>query len=173
MSAKEKNKKILDLVKDLRSREQIVDVNIKETKLVIFTLEEDFFAFSGSKVKEILTLELGEINFVPGVPDYILGVVNVRGDIESVINISGFLGLPPQRESKENRVIIAAAEGARSGILVGSVEDVLDVPEESIKPPLSAFNNSLKRFVVGELEYKSRNVTFLDIDRIFEKIVAG
>ena len=112
-----------------------------------------------------------KINFVPGSPEYILGIANVRGDIESVMNINGFLGFPPQPESKENRVIITSAQGIRTGILVGSVEDVLDVPESSIQSPLATLHENIKPFVIGEIIYKNHNVTLLNVDRIFEKIV--
>ena len=165
---KGKSQKILDKVKEQQDRDQIVNVDEEEIKLVIFTLHEDFFAFYTSNIKEILTLE--KINFVPGSPEYILGISNVRGDIESVMNINGFLGFPPQPESKENRVIIATAQGIRSGILVGSVEDVLDVPKSTIKSPLSTLHDNIRPFVIGEMEYKDHNVTVLNVDHIFERI---
>ena len=76
---KGKSQKILDKVKEQQDRDQIVNVDEEEIKLVIFTLHEDFFAFYSSNIKEILTLE--KINFVPGSPEYILGISNVRGDI--------------------------------------------------------------------------------------------
>ena len=166
---KGKSQKILEKVKQKQDLSQIVNVDEKEIKLVIFTLHEDFFAFYSANIKEILTLE--KINFVPGSPEYILGIANVRGDIESVMNINGFLGFQPQPESKENRVIIVSAQGIRTGILVGSVEDVLDVPESSIQSPLATLHENIKPFVIGEIIYKNHNVTLLNVDRIFEKIV--
>lgn len=164
---KGKSKKILDKVKQ-QDRDQIVNVDEEVVKLVIFTLHEDLFAFYSSNIKEILTV--GKINFVPGSPDYILGVANVRGDIESVMNINGFLGFPPKAESKVNRIIIASTQEVRSGILVDSVVDVLDVPKSFIKPPLSTLHENIKPFVVGDVKYKNHDVTLLSVEHMFDKI---
>lgn len=162
-----KSRAILDKIKN-RDRDPIVDVNEEEIKLVIFSLRKSFFAFYGADLKEVLPK--GKINYVPGSPDYILGITNVRGDVESVIDINGFLELPPHTESKNNRIIIAEKSGVRSGILVDSVEDVLDIPKRSITPPLSTLSDRIKPFVAGETSYRNHNVTVLDIGRIFKEI---
>ncbi len=163
-----KSRAILEEIKKNRDQGPIVNVDEEEIKLVIFTLHGDYFAFYGADIKEILPL--GKINYVPGSPDYILGITNVRGDVESVIDINGFLEFPARSETKQDRIIIASKKGVRSGILVNSVEDVLDIFQSSIKPPLSTLNENIKPFVVGETLYKNQNVTLLDIGRIFEKI---
>ena len=158
----------MEAVAAKRNQPQTAKVHLPMVKLVIFTLLDHYFAFTAKNIKEILPA--GKINYVPGVPDFILGIINLRGDIESVIDISGFLGISPQDPKKPNHIIIAEAEGLRSGILVGSVEDVMDFPQESIKPPLVTLNEKIKYFVKGENEYMNQNVTVLDIKEVFKKI---
>ncbi len=58
----------------------------------------------------------------------------------------------------------------RSGILVNSVVDVVDVPKRSITPAISTLSETLKDFVVGEVVYGDKSVTQLDIIKIFESI---
>jgi len=163
----EKNKAylLLEELKKRKDREQIVNVEEQQVKLVFFTLLNDYYAFYGGDIKEILPLT--KIFYVPGAPDYILGIINVRGDIESVININKFLGLPDFKITPKNRIAMAEKDGLRSGILVESIEDVLDVPHSSIKAPLSTLDKTIKEFVSGEIDYKNKNVTILDISRIF------
>ena len=166
---KRKSDIILEEVIKRRDREKIVDVEEERTKIVIFSLVQDYYGFYGDDVKEILPLV--NIYYVPGSPDFILGVVNIRGDIESVLNINKFLGLPDSKQTKHSRIAVAAKNNMRSGILVDSIVDVIDVPVSSIKPPLSTLNSSIKDFVSGEMLYENKNVTLLDVEKIFGKII--
>ena len=69
------------------SNRGVVNVDESTTKLVIFELQGDWFAFHGEKIKEILSQV--DVFFVPGCPPSLAGVMNVRGDIESVISQIG------------------------------------------------------------------------------------
>jgi len=171
MPKKKKSHKILEVIEAKQNETALVDVNVVSIKLIIFTLQNGYYAFGRESIKEILPA--GKINGVPGVPDFILGVINVRGDIESVIDINGFLGLPEQEKSSSKNIIIAEGAGVRSGILVNSVEDVMDFPEDSIQPPLASLNDKIKQFVIGETEYKDLSVTVLNTKEIFKKVSAN
>ena len=110
----EKNKSdlLLEELKKRKGGEKIVDVEEEQVKIVVFSLLNDRYAFYGNEIKEILPLT--KIFYVPGSPDYILGIINVRGDIESVININKFLGLPDFKNSQKNRIAMAEKDGIRS-----------------------------------------------------------
>ncbi len=166
----DKNKcdQILSQVKERKRKEKIVDVTEEKTKLVIFSLLDDYYAIRGNEIKEIILVD--KITFVPGSPDYILGIINVRGDIESVLNLNKLLGLPDSKIDKSNRIIIASDLDMRSGILVDSVVDVVDIPKSSITPPISTLGETLKDFVVGETVYGDKSITQLDIINIFKSI---
>ncbi len=170
MPSKKKSQEILEAIEKNKA-ETGPDLNLASIKLVIFTLLNDYYAFQGESIKEILPTS--KINMVPGVPNFILGVINVRGDIESVININDFLGLPDQSTGKDKNIIIAEGAGIRSGILVSSVEDVMDFPEASIQPPLSSLNEKIKQFVIGETDYKKKSVTVLNVQEILKNISAN
>jgi purine-binding chemotaxis protein CheW len=168
MPKKKKSQEIIEVIEAKQNETALIDVNIASIKLVIFTLPSGYYAFGGESIKEILPA--GKINGVPGVPDFILGVINVRGDIESVVDINSFLGLTEQETSNSKSIIIAEGAGVRSGILVNSVEDVMDFPQDSIQPPLASLNDKIKQFVIGETEYKEQSVTVLNAEEIFKNI---
>lgn len=160
-----------DLIREeIKRRKQgkVVDVEEEKAKLVIFSLLDDCFAFYGSDIKEILPPQT--IYFVPGAPDFIMGVINNRGDVESVININRFLGFPDSEMGSQSRIALAEGAGIRSGILVDSILDVMDVPISSIGPPLSTLDEGKKEFVTGEMAYANKNVTVLSVGKIFEKV---
>jgi len=167
---KKKSDLILNEIEKRRLREKTVDVEEEKVKLVIFLLLDEYYAFYGVAVKEILPS--ANIFYVPGSPDFITGVINVRGDIESVININKLLGLPDSRITQKSRIAVAVNGNMRSGILLDAIEDVIDAPLSSIKPPLSTLEGSKKDFITGELFYNNRNITVLDVEKIFGRIMA-
>ncbi|MBF0328853.1 MAG: chemotaxis protein CheW [Nitrospirae bacterium] len=164
----EKTKKsdlIIEELKKRRAREKVVDVEEDTVKIVVFTVMNAYYAFYGEDVKEVLIPP--EIFYVPGSPEHILGVINVRGDIESVLNINGFLGLPSSEVTQKTRIVIVEKNGVRSGIQIDSVEDVIDLPESSIKPPLCTLDKKAREFVSGEMVYNGRDVVLLNVGSIF------
>ena len=76
----------------------VIRVEEEKIKLVIFSLRGDYYAFYGKQVKEILRFR--EITYVPGCPDYIMGIINVRGDIESVLNLHLMMGIPETEQTR-------------------------------------------------------------------------
>ena len=166
-----KSDRILEEVRRRKQKDEVVAVEEHKVKLVIFTLGTNFYALYGEDVKEILTAL--KIFPVPGTPKFILGIINVRGDIQSVIDINLFMGLPRTQTTTRSRIVIAENSGIRSGILVDSVEDVLDVSQSSIQKAISTLNDAVRYFVAGELPYKHHNVTVLDAGKLFEKMTEG
>jgi purine-binding chemotaxis protein CheW len=161
---------ILSELKRRGTGQQIVDVEEEKIKVVIFTLRGEYYAFYGEDIKEIL--HYANIFYVPGSPEYIVGIINVRGDIESVININRFLGLPDSEISAKSRIAVATKGGVRSGILLDSIDDLLDVAVSSIKPALSTLGRAVGEFVAGEMMHRDKSVTLLDVGKIFAKIAS-
>lgn len=168
---KPKSEEILESIRHNKEADQIVDVEEERVQIIIFKLMDALFCIYGSDAKEVLEVE--KITAVPGSPDFIVGIINVRGDVESVIDLNRFLQLPPERESAKVRVIIAQNGAMRSGIRVAAIEDVVEVTKSSVRSAISTLGENIRHYVIGETLYNGKNVTVLDVDRIFEKIVAG
>ena len=166
---KQKSDRILSEVQKREGRMEKVEIEEEKIEIVIFSLVEAYYAFYGDDVKEILPYE--KITYVPGSPEPIYGIINVRGDIESVVNIHKLMNLPEAPYARNTRIVIAAKNGIRSGILVDSVEDVLVVLPSTINPPISTIDKSIKSVVIGETTYRNKSVTIFDIGKIFQKII--
>lgn len=167
---KNKSDLILAEVKKRKNQEKILAVEEEKIKLIIFTLSGDYYAFQSEEVKEILPV--GKITYVPGSPEVILGIINIRGDIESVLDIHKLMELPGSKITSASRIIIAAKGDIRSGIRVDSVEDVVDIPKSSIQPPMAILSNSIREFAVGQVTYRDRMAVFLSVGKIFEKLTS-
>ncbi|MDO8463683.1 MAG: chemotaxis protein CheW [Gallionella sp.] len=167
---KPKSEEILEYIRHKNGKNQIVDVEEERVQIIIFRLMDALFGIYGNDVKEVL--EVGKITAIPGSPDFIVGIVNVRGDVESVIDLNRFLQLPPERELTKVRVIIAQNGGMRSGIRVAAIEDVVEIPKSSVRSTISTLGENIRHYVIGETLHNGKNVIVLDVGRIFEKIVA-
>ncbi len=144
---------------------EIVNVDEPMAKLVIFELQGDWFAFQGEKIREILSQV--DVFFVPGCPTSLEGVINVRGDIESVISLHELLQLPESVEISSSSYLLGSGVGMSSGIRVDKVVDVVDVLLSKIHKPPTTLPEHLRAIVFGILQFKEKTVTALDLDRIF------
>ncbi len=144
---------------------EIVNVDEPTTKLVIFDLAGEWFAFHGERIREILSQV--EVYFVPGCPASLEGVINVRGDIESVILLNDILHLPGGETGRSSSILLGRGSGMSSGIRVDEVIDVVDVVQSNIHPPPGTIPEHLRSIVLGILRFKDKPVAVLDLDQIF------
>jgi len=147
------NKDILATVRPSIHDRKIVDIEEEHIKFVIFNVGGNIYASYGSDVREILPDR--EIYPVPFLPDYLPGLINVRGDIESVIDICVFLG----------------GKRASEGKVLDNIEDVVDMPPSSINPPLSTLCGIAKELISGTIEFSGTTVAILDIEKLAAKVV--
>lgn len=150
---------------------EVVNVDEALVKLVFFSLGEQWYAFHGENISEVLADN--EVFFLPGCPTSLEGVINVRGDIESVIRLRTVLGLPDAKTSAGSRILLGQARAMRSGIRVDRVEEVLDVQESAIQPPPHTIPEHLRPIVLGIVSFREHLVHLLDLERIFEDYRAG
>lgn len=163
-----RNDAILDAVRERLSTAKIVDVNEETVQLVFFTLLGAYYAIRGEDIKEILYP--GKITPVPGAPAYLLGLINVRGDVESVLDFNLFLSLSKEQDTPDKRILIAEKDGLRTGILVGSVIDVMEVSKSGIGASIETIDDRRRDFISGATSYKDKNVTILELAKVFQKM---
>jgi len=161
----------LDKVLSLRSSVEIVNVDEPMVKLVVFELDGECFAFPGEAIAEIMPAT--DVYFIPGCPPSLEGVINVRGDIESVIRLSELLGKPAADPASSSSILRGQGAGMHSGIRVDRVVDVLDVVQSAIQAPPATLPEHLRRIVSGLMRYQDTPVVILDLDRLFEDYQRG
>jgi purine-binding chemotaxis protein CheW len=162
-----KSAAILDEINRLQKEKDLVAVEEAQVKVVVFICGGGRYGFLGAKVQEILPPR--EISWVPGLPDYLPGLINVRGDIESVLDLRVVLGLGPA-DPPRCFIAMVVDGGCRFGVLIDAVEDVTDVPASGIRPPLSSLSGPIRDLVAGELQVGPGVVTLLDAGKLAARI---
>jgi purine-binding chemotaxis protein CheW len=134
-----------------------------------FRLSEEVFAANVGKVLEIL--ELTKITKVPKAPDYMRGVINLRGSVLPVIDTRIKFGLPLIPETVNTCIIVLSIqidqEDLRVGALVDAVQEVLELTPDMISAPPSIGNKYRSEFIQGMGKVGDDFIMILDVDQVF------
>jgi purine-binding chemotaxis protein CheW len=134
------------------------------SQYVVFTLGEEEYALDIHRVVEIVTPTA--ITRVPKAPNYIKGVINLRGEIIPVMGLRERFNLPLIEQTEDTRIIIFKVDEASIGGIVDSVAEVISLSKEAIEG-LSNFSNDLSMdFIYGVGKIEQRIITLLNIDKL-------
>jgi purine-binding chemotaxis protein CheW len=134
-----------------------------------FLLGEEVFALDVSHVREIL--EFTTVTKVPKTPDYMRGVINLRGSVVPVLDMRLKFGLTETEKTVNTCIVVVevSCEGETTviGALVDSVQEVFDLEHDRIEPPPKLGTQLRTGFIKGMGKRDDRFIIILDIDRVF------
>jgi len=142
----EKTKAIL--AERARALIKSTEIQTGETLQVVpFSLANETYGIATEFVREVQPL--GAFTPVPCTPDFVVGVINIRGSIYSVIDIRSFLNVSKKEITDLTKVILVDAAGLEVGILADDVSGATSIPLSEIKPPLAAQSAAKEEYVQG------------------------
>lgn len=140
-----------------------------DQKLLTFSLAEEAYGVSILKVKEIIGMM--DITPVPRTPDFIKGVVNLRGKIIPIMDLRIKFGMTAQEYNERTCIIVVEIDMKGSqkllGVVVDMVSEVVTVSPEQIEPPPEYGTHAEHNFILGIGKIKEKVVIILDIDEVF------
>ncbi len=131
---------------------------------VTFSLEDETYAIDVLQVQEVL--KITEIAPVPGVPDYILGIINLRGDVVTVIDARRRMQLPERVPDDASRIVIIDVDNQNVGILVDSVAEVVRIPPDAVDPAPAVGNDQTSRFILGVSSTEDGLTILVDLNKL-------
>jgi len=141
----------------------------KTAQYLTFMLGDEVFALDVSQVREVL--DLTTITKVPRAPEFMRGVINVRGSVVPVVDMRVKFGLPGTDDTSDTRIIVMelAVDGEMSalGALADSVQEVAEMDPEQIEPPPKIGMRWKTEFIRGIGKRNDEFVIILDGDRVF------
>lgn len=136
----------------------------QDLQVVVFRLAAEEYALPITKVKDINRVL--PITKIPQAPSFMEGIINLRGSINSVVDLRGRFGLKRGEKTDDTRIMIIEFRGQTIGIIVDAVEEVLTIPAGSIDlPPMAAKLDHT--YIVGIGKVNERLLVLLDIDKVF------
>ena len=147
----------------------IVETRAKPGKYLTFALGPEEFGLEILKVREIIGYM--DITAIPQTPEHVRGVVNLRGQVIPVVDLRKRFGLPPTEATKSTRIVVVEASGMTVGLVVDSVDEVRNLPTDTIEPPSPIVTTVDSDFLmgVGKLPAgggQEQLVILLDLDRV-------
>lgn len=131
---------------------------------VTFHLEEETYGINVMQVQEVL--RYSEIAPVPGAPEYVLGIINLRGNVVTVIDTRQRFGLPSAEITDQSRIVIIEADQQVVGILVDSVAEVVYLKQSEIETAPSVGNEEAARFIQGVCNKNEELLILVDLDKM-------
>lgn len=134
-----------------------------------FSLAEDIFALEVGYVREVL--DMVELTRIPRMPEYMRGVINLRGSVVPVVDMRCKFGMERIENTVDTSIIVAevtlCGQPAEVGVLVDSVQAVCEIKEEDIEPPPSIGINLNSNHIRGMGKVEDGFIIILNLDRIF------
>lgn len=136
-------------------------------QLVTFNLENETYGINVMQVQEVLRVT--EIAPVPGAPPYVLGIINLRGNVVTVVDTRGRFGLPHHELTDASRIVIIESEEQVVGILVDSVAEVVDLSLSEIDSAPIVGNDESSRYIQGVATRNDNLLIVVDLNKLLSE----
>lgn len=133
-------------------------------QVVSFSLGKQIFAIDILQVQEIIRML--EITQVPNVPEFVKGVINLRGKVIPVVDLRKRFNLTAAEENLQERIIVVKGENKPVGMVVDDVSDVLRFPQDEVESAPAMVSNIDSQSIAGVVKAKDRLVILLDVAKI-------
>jgi len=135
-----------------------------ELHVVGFQIGRETYGVPITSLHEIVRVP--EITAVPDAPDYLEGVINLRGKIVSVMDLRKRFGIKQVTHKRGNRILVVEHAGRLAGLIVDSASEVVKIPSADVEPPPAAFQEGGLNCVVGLGKVAGRLIVLLDMSKL-------
>lgn len=130
-------------------------------ELITFGVQGQLFAVDIMAIREIRAWS--PVTRLPRVPDYVAGVVNLRGAVLPVIDLAVRLGWPATQATPRNPIIVTEFEGQSRGLIVHDVNDIVSIASEDMQQPDAVQHDAISNFLQGVAPLGDDMVMVLDL----------
>lgn len=143
---------------------QSAKANDPVVQWVTFRLDEEIYGINVMQVQEVL--RVSEIAPVPGAPEYVLGIINLRGNVVTVIDTRERLGLSSKEVDDSTRIVIIEADKQVVGILVDSVAEVVDLRMSEVESAPNVGNDESSKYIQGVASHHDELLILVDLNKL-------
>ncbi len=140
---------------------QVLDA---EEQLVIFELANEVYGVDISRVQEIIRMTT--ITRLPRAPEFVEGVINLRGKVIPVVDLQNRFGLQQGERTKASRIVVVDVGDHTIGMVVDAVSEVLRVPADAVEPPSPVVTTIESDYIRGIAKLEGRLIILLDLDKV-------
>ncbi|MGF7057144.1 chemotaxis protein CheW [Brassicibacter mesophilus] len=137
---------------------------VEEKKYVAFKIDEEYYGIDINNVKAIERVQA--FTRIPNAPEYVKGVINLRGEVVPVIDLRKRFGIDCKEIDSDSRIIIVLTNETLIGLLVDSSSEVMQLNSDSIDNPPEIKDNISDDFVKGVGKKDSKLIILIDIEKV-------
>ena len=137
-------------------------------QILSFSLADEWYGIRINLLREIV--RYSEVTPVPFTPDYLAGIINLRGTIIPIVDLKKVFGLETKEPDRETRILILKQGEMEVGIEADAIAEVLEVPVDSIEPPLSTMEKIKAEFIEGEIQLERGILILLNAPAVIEEL---
>ncbi len=140
------------------------ELNGQDEKIIVFQLKDEEF---GVPVKQVGSIErIQHITRVPSTPNFVKGVINLRGVVTPIIDLRTRFDLESKEHDESTRIIIVHFNDMEVGLIVDSANDVIDIPKQAIEPPPEVVGTVEAEYIQGVAKLERRLLILLDLQKV-------
>ena len=139
-----------------------------EKQLVVFDLAAEAYGVDISSVREIIRMQ--DITKVPRTPEFVEGVINLRGKVIPVVDLRKRFGFDVEDATKDTRIVVVDISGQDIGVVVDAVTEVLRVSADAVEPPSSVITTADSEYLLGIVKLSTRLIILLDLEQALSSI---
>lgn len=137
------------------------EVKEDTASLIVFRLASEWYGVHVANVKQVVKFE--NFTWLPSAPEYIAGIIQLRGNILSITDLKKIFGFPASAPTKQARLVIIYEDHLETALLVDEVTGIVDIPIKKIDPPLATIPADSAEFIEGECRVGRRLFALLNI----------
>ena len=134
---------------------------------VTFIVEHETYGVNVMQVQEVLPMS--EIAPVPGAPPFVLGIINLRGNVVTVVDTRMRFGLPPREADDDSRIVVVETDNQVAGILVDGVAEVTYVRDNEVDTAPNVGNDESARYIQGVVSREKDLLILVDVNRLLTR----
>ncbi len=147
---------------------QVLESGNQTIQVIVFSLGDERYGVDISQVREIIRPT--KITRIPNAPDFVEGVINLRGQITTIINLRKRFGLPPKEIDNDTRIIVVEYNNAVIGMMVDTVNEVKYLSAKDIDPlPNIITSRSEAKFLKGVGKLPDGLLILIDLNKILNE----
>lgn len=146
-----------------------IDATMETDQYLTFKLDDEIYALNISHVREVL--DFTKISRVPRMPEFMCGVINLRGGVVPVVDLRIKFGMPEKEKTVDTCIIIIeitiGEEQTLLGIMADSVQEVMNLDSKEIQPPPKIGTRLKTEFIKGMGKKNDEFIIILECDKVF------
>lgn len=137
---------------------------VEEIKVIVFRLVDEEYGVEVNQVRSIEKMQ--SITRVPRTPEFVKGVINLRGVVTPIIDLKTRFDLGEEAYTDSTRIIIVAVDDMEVGLIVDAANDVIDIPLNSIEQPPAVVGGIKASYLRGVAKLQDRLLIMLNLDKV-------